>query len=175
MSDVHPGGAAVPRSVVQFSEVVREVTRQLAPEELPEFEAVVDAWSSGDLPPRRSRRARGATVGLGIESILLSELLFPAVAGAISVVLGTVALEQIRPKRPAKHSPRVRRARPPSAGAAGTSPSDSTPGQLTSQQAQRLCEECQRLLDTHLPPAEAAKAAGVLLEVLRSGLWRSGS
>jgi hypothetical protein len=53
------------------------------------FDAVAAAWLSGDLPGRRRRREPGAAVGFGIDSVLLSELVFPIITGAFGQVLAT--------------------------------------------------------------------------------------
>ena len=107
MSDDQCDGAAVPTSPAQVIEVAREVTRQLAPEELPKFDDVVAMWSSGSKRP--PKRVRGPGAGFGLESALLCQLLFPIIAGAIGQVLGTVAMEQIQPRHRGRHSAGARR------------------------------------------------------------------
>jgi len=173
MFDDRPDGAAVPTSAAQVIEVVREVTRQLAPDELPVFDAVADAWSSGQVRQHRRGRVPGAAVGLGIESILLCELLFPIITGAIGQVLGAVAMERIQPRHRARHSARARRSHPALNGTGTAGPSGSHGGQLSSEQAQDLREVCQELACADMPPAEAAPLAEVILLTLRSELWRS--
>ncbi len=154
MSDDQRDGAAVPTSPAQVIEVARAVTRQLAPEELPVFDDVAAMWSCG--PERRPRPVRGPKVGFGFESVLLSQLLFPIIADAIGQVLGTVAMEQIQPRHRGRHSAGARR-----------------DIQLTTEQAQGLHDECQRLARAKLPPAEAAQLADAILDTLRCEHWRS--
>jgi len=154
MSDDQRDSAAAPTSPEQVIEVARAVTRQLAPEELLVFDDVAAVWSSGS--ERRPRRIRGPNVGIGVESVLLSQLLFPIITGAIGQVLGTLAMEQIQPKHKGRHSADARRNE-----------------RLTSKQAQDLHDKCQELALAKLPPAEAAQMAGAILDTLRSEDWRS--
>jgi len=173
MSNDQPDSAVVPTSAAQVIEVVREVTRQLAPDELPVFDDVADAWSSGQVRQRRRRRVPGAAVGLGIESILLCELLFPIITGAIGQVLGAMAMEQIQPRHRARHSARARRSHSALNGAGTAGPGGSHGGQLNSEQAQDLYDKCQEFACADMPPAEAARLADVVLNTLHSELWRS--
>jgi hypothetical protein len=171
MSNDQLEGAVAPTSVAQVIEVVREVTRQLAPDELLDFDAVADAWSSGQVRPRR---VRGTSVGLGIEVIVLSELVFPIITGAIGQVLGTVAMEQIQPRHRSRHSARARRRHPAQVGAGTAGRGGSRGEPLTREQAQDLRDTCRELACADLPPAEAARLADVILDTLRCELWRSG-
>jgi hypothetical protein len=171
MSDGQPDRVAAPTSAAQVVEIAREVTGQLAPDELPVFDAVADAWLSGHQQGRPGR-ARGVGVGLGIDSVLLSELLFPIITGAIGQVLGMVALEQIQPRRRVRHPSRMRRPQPaPPEGTAPPGGSDDE--QLDSKQVRDLRDRCEHLAAADLPPAEAAQLADVVVVTLRSGLWRS--
>ena len=154
MSDDQRDGAAAPTSPEQVIEVARAVTRQLAPEELLVFDDVAAVWSSGS--ERRPRRVRGPKVGIGFESVLLSQLLFPIIAGAIGQVLGTLAMEQIQPRHRGRHSAGARRDE-----------------RLTSKQARDLHDKCQELARAKLPPAEAAQLADAILDTLRCEHWRS--
>jgi hypothetical protein len=147
MSDDQHDGAAAPTSPEQVIEVARAVTRQRAPEELLVFDDVAAAWSSGR--ERRPRRIRGPKVGAGVEAVLLCQLLFPIITGAIGQVLGILAMEQIHPQ-PGRHARR-----------------------LTSKQARDLHDKCQELARAKLPPAEAAQLADAILDTLRSEHWRS--
>jgi hypothetical protein len=154
MSDNQHDGAAVPASPEQLIEVAREVTRQLAPDELPKFDDAAAAWSS-DLK-RRPKRAQGPRAGFGLESPLLCELLFPIITGAVGQVLGTAAMERIRPRRRGRH-------------AAGAQPGE----QLTSKQAQQFHGKCQELARAEQPPAEPAQLADTIIDTLRRDFWRS--
>jgi len=154
MSGDQDDAAAVPTSAAQVIEIARAVTSQVAPDELPDFDQVAAAWSSG--PERRPRRARREPkVGFGFEAVLLSELLFPIITGGIGQVLGTMAVEQIRPRRPGRHvgAPRAER--------------------ITSKQAHDLHSACQELAHAKLPPAEADQLADAILGTLRCADWRS--
>jgi hypothetical protein len=151
MSGDQHDGAAAPTSPEQVIEVARVVTGQLAPEELLVFDDVAAAWSSGS--GRRHGRVRGPKVGIGVESVLLIQLLFPIITGAIGQVLGTLAMEQIKPKHAGRHSADARR--------------------LTGKQARDLRDKCQELALAKLPPGEAAQLADAILDTLRSEDWRS--
>ncbi len=154
MSDDQFDGAVVPASPEQVIEVAREVTRQLAPDELPKFDDAVAAWSSG--PKRRPKRAQGPRAGFGLESPLLCELLFPIITGAVGQVLGTVAMEQILPRRRGRHSAGARHGE-----------------QLTSEQAREFHGKCQELVRVERPPAEPAQLADAIIDTLRRDFWRS--
>ena len=155
MSDEQYDGAAVPTSAAQIIEVARAVTRQAAPDELPVFDDVAAAWSAGSKRgPRWARR--DPKVGFGFEAVLLSELLFPIITGAIGQVLGSVAMEQIQPRRPGRHSAGAR-----------------CEERFTKKQAQDFRDKCQELAGDELPPAEAAQLADAILDALRHVDWRS--
>ena len=151
MSDDQYDGAAAPASPEQLIEVARAVTSQLAPEELLVFDGVAADWSSGS--ERRPKRIRGPKVGIGVESVLLIQLLFPIITGAIGLVLGTVAMEQIQPKYLGRHSADARR--------------------LTGKEARDLHDKCQELALAQLPPAEATRLADAIFDAVRSEHWRS--
>jgi hypothetical protein len=129
-------------SVADLTDVVRHVVRVLAPEELEAVDAVADAWLSDQRGNRRSRGAPGGTVGFGVEAVLLSQLLFPIVAGAIGDVLGTIALEPGRLKRKkSKPAAAPNTADPGEASeAAGAGPAV----RLTKEQAENLRAACER-------------------------------
>lgn len=151
MSDDQQDGAAAPASPEQLIEVARAVTSQLAPQELLVFDGVAADWSSGS--ERRPGRRSGRKVGIGVESVLLFQLLIPIITGAIGLVLGTLAMEQIQPEYVGRHSADARR--------------------LTRKQARDLHDKCQELARAKLPPAEAAQLADAILDALRSEHWRS--
>jgi hypothetical protein len=155
MSDDPYDGAAVPISAAQIIEVARAVTRQVAPDELSVFDDVAAAWSAG--PKRRPRWARrNPKVGFGFEAVLLSELLFPIITGAIGQVLGSVAMGQIQPRHPGRHSAGAR-----------------CEERLTKKQSQVFLGKCQELAGAELPPAKAAQLADAILDTLRCADWRS--
>jgi hypothetical protein len=91
---------AIYPSATWVTDVAREVTRELAPQELPVFDAVAAQWAAeGGSARRRGRRPPGAAVGFGIDGVLLSEVVFPVLTGAISDVVGEVTWEGIRERR----------------------------------------------------------------------------
>ncbi|MEU4475618.1 hypothetical protein [Micromonospora sp. NPDC023888] len=61
---------------------------RLAPEELVCFASVAEAWRRDGLSPR-GRPAPGATIGFGIDAVLVSEIALQAVASGLSDVLVT--------------------------------------------------------------------------------------
>jgi hypothetical protein len=144
------------------TEVVRYVVSQLAPEELEVVDAVAEAWLAGDSGNGRSKRAPGAAVGFGVEAVLLCELLFPIVSGAIGDVLGTIALEPGRLKRKGR-TPRSAPAEPGAANGSGAA-EDGLAVPLTTKQAEDLRAACQRHARAlGLPPAKAALLADAVL------------
>jgi Zn-dependent protease with chaperone function len=90
-----------------------------------------------------------------LRRVLLSQLLFPIITGAIGQVIGSVAMEQIQPRHRGRDSAGTQRAE-----------------YLTSDQAQDLRDKCQKLARATLPPAEAARLADAILSTLCSGQWR---
>jgi hypothetical protein len=99
-----PGAGELPVPPAQVVEIAREVVRQVEPEELVVFDAVAESWLSGDLASRRSQREPGAAVGFGIEAVLISQLVFPILTGALGQVLGTSLTERAHfVRRSARH------------------------------------------------------------------------
>jgi hypothetical protein len=79
--------------------VVREAIGRVAPQELAVFGSVADAWLAAGGQSRRPRRRPGPTVGFGVDSVLLAELAFPILTGALGEVLGNVVWERVGPRR----------------------------------------------------------------------------
>ena len=79
--------------------VVREAIDRVAPRELAVFDSVADAWLAAGGQSRRPRRRPGPTVGFGVDSVLLAELAFPILTGALGEVLGNVVWERVGPRR----------------------------------------------------------------------------
>jgi hypothetical protein len=79
--------------------VVREAIGRVAPRELAVFGSVADTWLAAGGQSRRPRRRPGPTVGFGIDSVLLAELAFPILTGALGEVLGNVVWERVGPRR----------------------------------------------------------------------------
>jgi hypothetical protein len=132
-------------SVVQVPDVVREVIRQLAPEELPVFDSMADEWLSDGRRRWRTGKPPGAAVGFGVESLLLTQLAFPIITGAIGEVLGGVAEDGVRLRIRRRAA---RRAAPAGANASdpGAEKSSALPAGdvLSSGQARTLHEACER-------------------------------
>ena len=142
------------------TDVVRHVVSQFAPEELEVVDAVADAWLSDELGNARSKGAPGVTVGFGVEVVLLSQLLFAIVSGAIGDVLGTIALDPGRLRR-------KRRATGPDPVKAGSMAETGLPVQVTREQAEDLRAACQRHARAlGLSSAKAALLADAILGAL---------
>jgi hypothetical protein len=172
---VHSDGesqTSPPLSEAQARDVVRDVILQLAPEELPVFDSVADAWLADDQRRRRSGKAPGAAVGFGVETLLLTELAFPIITSALGEVLGDVAKDRVRDRmrrlvrRPAtKADGRL-------AGAGAEKISENPAHDLlTGQQARAVGDACERHARTlGMSPAKAKLLADAVLgSLLRRG------
>jgi len=149
--------------------VAREVIFRLAPQELAVFDTMADRWLSGAVPRRKPRRMPGTAVGFGVDAVLLSEIVFPVITVALGEVLGTTAVERIRPRRRSARSRAAPHATPPeaSAGTAGDRPGEEV--KLTGQQAHDLHDACRRhAITLGLPPATAALLADAVVGALHS-------
>jgi hypothetical protein len=149
--------------------LVRDVVAALAPEELPLLDTVADTfWAEAS---RRPKRPHGATVGFGVEAVLLSQLAFPIISGALGDVLGTAATQLTS----------ARRRRSAAVHHAGAGPGqDANPNEasraarpglvLTATQAKELGAQCEQHARTLGLPADKAKllAAAVLGSALVS-------
>jgi hypothetical protein len=168
------GPTPAPMSAAEVSDIVRDVISQMAPEELVVFDAVADAWVSETLTDRQYGRAPGAAVGFGVEAVLLSQLAFPIITGALGDVLGTAVTGRVS---------RRHRLTRPAVGAAPKVPEDHRAGrqatgepappggQLSGQQVQDLREACERHARTlGMSPAKADVLADAFLGSLRSVL-----
>jgi len=126
-------GSPVPPT--QVVDIAREVVRQVEPEELVVFEAVAESWLSGDLATRRSQREPGAAVGFGVEAVLISQLVFPVITGALGQVLGTSLTERVH---------FVRRSARRSAGEDRRDEAKGDEVALTAEQLRTIHDICQR-------------------------------
>lgn len=151
-------------SAADVTEVVRQVVSQLAPDELEVVDGVADAWLADGLGNQRSKGAPGASVGFGVENVLLAQLLFPIVSAAIGEVLGTIALEPSRlskKRRKAKAQPFQQ-----DSAAAGVVESG-LPVHLTTDQIKDLRAACQRYAQAlGLSQAKARLLADAILGAL---------
>jgi hypothetical protein len=129
-------------SSADVKDVVRHVVSRFEPEELEVMDAVADAWLSEELGNGRPKGTPGTTVGFGVETVLLSQLLFPIVSGAIGDVLGTIALEPGKLKRKRRAAGAVPAG--PDSAKAGSAAQSGLPVQLTSEQAKHLRAACLR-------------------------------
>jgi hypothetical protein len=164
--------ATRPLSEAQLTEVVRDVVRQLAPEELAVFDTVADSWLSDDHWRHRSRRSPGAAVGFGVETVLLTELAFPIVSAAIGEVLGNVVTDRAQARRRASRRATAAEVKP-----AGTDPRKISERAdrdvLTGQQAEDMHEACRRHATTlGMSPAKAKLLADAVLGSLNSAPGR---
>jgi hypothetical protein len=152
-------------SAAQVTEVVRDVIRQLAPEELPVFDSVADAWLAGGRRQRRSGKSPGAAVGFGVETLLLTELAFPIITGALSEVLGDAAKDRLRVRmRRLARRPATKANGKPVAAGAGKSSASPAHDLLTSQQARAVGDACERHARTlGMSPAKAKLLADAVL------------
>ena len=165
-----PAAAGAPVSDTQVINAAREVVRQLAPEELVVFDATAEAWLAGDLPGRGRQREPGAAVGFGVEAVLLSELVFPIIAGALSQVLGTSITPVTERLRFMRHKNRQ-----VAAGPAAESPGGQPAG-LTAGQLRDVHDACQRdAAAMGLAPARATFLADAVVGALSAGPGRTGS
>jgi hypothetical protein len=124
------GGDAGSLSAEQVVEIARAVVRELEPEELPVFDGVADAWRRDGRKRGRLVKAPGASVGFGLEAVLLSQLVFPIIAAAAGEVLGGISEDrlQARRRRSARHD----------------DAKDIKPSAVTGPQALALHDACQR-------------------------------
>jgi len=97
VGDVRQGAELI--SAAQVVEIAREVIREYAPQELVVFDTTANAWMMGRLPRRRPRRVPPGAVGSGIETQLMTEIVFPVLTNALGQVLGILAIERGRRKR----------------------------------------------------------------------------
>jgi hypothetical protein len=93
------GGDAGSLSAEQVVEIARAVVRELEPEELPVFDGVADAWRRDGRKRGRLVKAPGASVGFGVEAVLLSQLVFPIIAAAVAEVLGDITEDHLQARR----------------------------------------------------------------------------
>lgn len=129
-----------PLSAVQVSEIVKDVIRQLAPDELPVFDSLADDWLAAGPRRWRSGKPPGAAVGFGVETLLLTQLAFPVIAAAIGEVLGDVAEDRLRGRPAGRH------AAPRKSRAVGARAGDETPPRhvLSRADIRSLHEACER-------------------------------
>jgi hypothetical protein len=155
-------------SAAEVIDVVRQVVRQLAPDELDVVDPVADAWVLGELSHSGRKRGPGGAVGSGVEAVLLTQLLFPIVAGAVGDVLGTVALDPGRLKR--RSSPSAADGEEAAEPAAAK---PAPPVALTERQLASVHDACQRHARTlGLSAARAALLADAVVGSLSGA--RSG-
>jgi hypothetical protein len=158
---------AGPLSVEQVVEVARAVVRDLEPEELPVFDGVADAWLRDGLKRGRLAKAPGASVGFGVEAVLLSELVFPIIVAAVGEVLGGIAEDRLRARRSARRgdAKEVKPAATVMARAGENAAHDA----VNRQQALALHDACQRHAETlGMSPARAALLADAVVGSLAS-------
>jgi hypothetical protein len=165
---VGANAAVSPLTKVEVTEVVRDVTAQLAPEELAVFDTVADAWWSDEIRHHGPRRTPGAAVGFGVEAMLLSQLAFPIITGAVGEVLGTVVKDRIRrPRRPASRPATTAAEESAVIDAKTTGERADNDARLTRQQMLNLHAACRRHgVAEGLSPARAEQLADAFLDAL---------
>ncbi len=162
-------------SAAQVIGAAREVVRQLEPEELVVFDAAAESWLSGDLPGRRRQREPGAAVGFGIETVLLSELVFPVITGALGQVLGTSITPMTERLRFGRR--KARQLAAPAADPAGGRPGGhgGQEARLTAGQLRDVHDACQRdAAELGMAPARAALLADAVVGALSATSGRTG-
>lgn len=174
MGDHERWPVVTPVLATKVVDVAREVVRQLEPEELAVFDDIAEFWVSGRSRGRRRGREPGAAVGFGIEAVLLSELLFPIISGALGQTLGTSITER------AGHRLRLTRkaavnaaAAAPAGGAGGGRVSEDA--RLTVEQLRSVHEVCLRDAATlGMTPEKALLLADAVVGALSATPGRSG-
>jgi hypothetical protein len=166
-----PGLAGSPQmqiSAGQVTEIAREIVTQMAPDELVFFGEASDAWLSTGRRRDKRKRTPGSSAGFGVEAVLLSELIFPIITGALGNVLGSAAIERMHRKpreaQPAHEAP----SRPSRHGRSG----DGSGRKMTRQQARALRDACEHHAVTAGLTAENAEMlADAFLGALGSRGW----
>jgi hypothetical protein len=142
----------------------------MAPEELIVFDAVAEAWLSGNLEGRR-RREPGAAIGFGIDAVLLSEIVFPVITGALGQALGTSITsmrQRVRGRRRAAGEPEVAK----TTGEVAASTEAGTAGRhggaaFTAEQLRLVHQACQHdAAALGVPPAQARLLADAVVGAL---------
>ncbi|WP_433731207.1 hypothetical protein ACQP2Y_22100 [Actinoplanes sp. CA-051413] len=92
--------ASVTGASVEVVEMARAGVARIAPEELPLFDSVAQAWLAGRIGRRADRRRPpGGTARIGIPSELDIQLVFDVVAGTLATVLGEATYARVRDRR----------------------------------------------------------------------------
>lgn len=165
---VRAAAFAGPLSAEQVVEIARAVVRDLEPEELPVFDGVADAWLRDGLKRGRLGKAPGASVGFGVEAVLLSQLVFPIIAAAVGEVLGGITKDRLHARR---RSARRGDAKDVKASATVTARAGENAAHdaVNRQQALALHDACQRHARAlGMSPARAALLADAVVGSLTS-------
>lgn len=81
-------------------EAARRSVEAIAPEELDYFDDVTGAWTRCELSFQRgSRRLASGTIGVGVDVSLVSEAVYAIISGAVTEVLGTMAVAAWQQRR----------------------------------------------------------------------------
>src|SRR5690349_14999327 len=83
MSDSRPG-----LITVTMADIARQVVTELEPAQLPLLDGVERRNSHGR---RRNGGWSGGAVGIGVDPLVLSEVIFPVLTGAMAQITGTAA------------------------------------------------------------------------------------
>ncbi|MGO8896459.1 MAG: hypothetical protein ACLP8X_17775 [Streptosporangiaceae bacterium] len=162
---------AGPLSADQIKEVTRDVIRQLAPEELAVFDSVAEDWPA-DGGRQRPGKSPGASVGFGVEEVLMTQLTYPIIAAAVGEVLGNVAEERVRVrvKRRERRRAAAATVQADGTGAAAKSSESAARDVLTGEQARAIRDACERQARTlGMSAAKAKVLADAVLGSLTYG------
>src|SRR5262245_37643233 len=85
------GGESVSR-VVMVPELAEVVVAAVAPDELELLPEVTAAWRAGDLAGVKGGKWLGGSVGFGVDPGLTAMVIYPIITGAMSQLMGTVAM-----------------------------------------------------------------------------------
>jgi hypothetical protein len=155
---------AGPLSTEQVVEIARAVVRDLEPEELPVFNGVADAWLRDDLKRGRLVKAPGASVGFGVEAVLLSQLVFPIIAAAVGEVLGGITEDRLQARWQRSARRGDAKEVTPAATVTARAGENAARGEANRQQALALHDACQRHARTlGMSPARAALLADAVV------------
>jgi hypothetical protein len=93
---------------ISLAELAAAVIAQEAPGQRDLLASVTASWRAGDAPGRSWGWA-GGSVGSGISSTVLAEIIYPLLTGALAQVLGTAAIagSQRWRRPPGRHARRV--------------------------------------------------------------------
>jgi hypothetical protein len=96
------GGRAGWQVTVGLADLAAAAVAATAPGQLDLLCAVTAAWRPG--PAQSHRRGMGGSVGCGADPVVVSQVIYPILTGAIAQALGTAVLAGSRRRRPGRHA-----------------------------------------------------------------------